>query len=64
MMKKQYNAIDVVKLIMAYLVVAIHCEFNKMPVMREACSCAVPMFFAMSGYFAYNKLFTNVNGGG
>ena len=60
---KKYNSIDLVKFIMAILVVAIHTipmynheNFWVARSFRAVVSCAVPFFFMVSGFFLGNKM--------
>lgn len=60
-MKQQYHSFDVLKFIIAFLVIAIHCNVQEhSPLLRKVCDLAVPLFFMMSGYL----LLKNVNRGG
>lgn len=61
--KKEYFAIDVLKFIAAYMIMAIHFmpfeDINKelnFWFTQVFCRMAVPFFFVVSGYFAANKL--------
>ena len=60
---KKYNSIDLIKLVMAALVVAIHTipmynheNFWVARSYRAVVSCAVPFFFMVSGFFLGNKM--------
>lgn len=62
-MERNYNAIDIVKLLMALFVVAIHVHpeecldnFDLKDIIRNLYSLAVPFFFTASGLFLWNKL--------
>ena len=60
-MKPQYHSFDVLKFIIAFLVIAIHCNVQDYSLLlRKVCDLAVPLFFLMSGYL----LQKNVNRGG
>ena len=51
---KEYNAIDIMKLVLAVLVMVIHSGADKTiisPVLRTA----VPLFFVISSYFFFSK---------
>lgn len=62
-MKKQYALIDILKCVMALLVLIIHrplfpdrMEFAKYMSENVICSCAVPFFFMVSAFFLFRKL--------
>lgn len=66
-MKKQFNAIDLLKLVMAMFVVMIHVKPNTHSevltmVFSPFMSIAVPVFFVVSSMLIFSKL--NGNGGG
>ena len=66
-MKKQFNAIDVLKFVMAMFVVMIHVKPNAHSenltmVLSPFLSIAVPVFFIISSMLIFSKL--NSNGGG
>lgn len=66
-MKKQFNAIDLLKFIMALFVVMIHVKPNVHSevltmVFNPFMSIAVPVFFVISSFLIFCKL--NSNGGG
>lgn len=59
-MEQQYYAFDALKFIIAFLVIAIHCNVQEFsPLLRKVCDLAVPLFFMMSGFL----LLKNINGG-
>ena len=63
--KKQYNAVDLLKFIMALLVVMIHVQPNELSeplndIFKVITSIAVPVFFIISSMLIFRKL----NGGG
>ena len=62
-MVKNYNSIDVIKFVMALIVVAIHTHPENgienhlfLRMIKSIYSIAVPFFFVASGFFLYNKL--------
>ncbi len=60
-MKQQYHVFDALKFIIAFLVIAIHCNVQEYSqLFRKVCDLAVPLFFMMSGYLLLKK----VNRGG
>ena len=59
--KKQYNAVDLLKFIMALLVVMIHVQPNKhseplSDIFKVITSIAVPVFFIVSSMLIFRKL--------
>lgn len=53
---KSYNAFDITKFIMAFLVIAIHTGVNNSnEIISFFCNIAVPMFFGLSGYLLMNS---------
>ncbi len=65
-MKKQYYCVDLLKFLLAYLVVAIHIEplasFGSLPnyaLTHYLCRIAVPFYFMASGFFLYGKMNEN-----
>lgn len=60
-MKMQYHVFNVLKFLIAFLVIAIHCDVQEYSLLlRKFCDLAVPLFFMMSGFL----LLKNVNRGG
>lgn len=51
---KKYNAIDILKLVLAVLVMVIHSGIDK-TVLSPVLRTAVPLFFIISGYFFFSK---------
>ena len=55
MIEKNYESIDLVKIVMSVFVVAIHTELVP-DVLSPWTRIAVPVFFMISSYFFFNKL--------
>ena len=60
-MKRQYNGLDLLKFVMALMVVMIHVKPNThseflMNVFRPLLSIAVPIFFVVSSVLLFSKL--------
>lgn len=69
MIQKTYNGLDVLKFIMALLVVMIHVKPNAhsetlQAVFNPILSIAVPIFFTLSSVLIFRKINNNPGGGG
>ena len=52
---KVYPFVDVVKFVLCFLVIAIHCNsYSLIP--EKLCELAVPLFFVFSGFFIFPKV--------
>ena len=55
--RKKINSFDLMKLILAYFVVADHCDIRyEYPLFFNVIKMAVPLFFLMSGYLLWHRL--------
>lgn len=62
MKKISYNALDLLKFFLAFLVIAIHVKLNEEnPLLKSICSLAVPLFFVINGFFLSKKISTSGN---
>lgn len=63
-MRKSHALVDIVRLIIAFMVVAIHCGISDVNEnVYNIFQSSVPLFFVISGYFIENKLVINKKGG-